>query len=105
MYNDFNYGSSAITKKTGCTSNGRKLARTSNDASYLDLILMIIGRLLSFFRSDAFTAGFIGVAAFLVIGIVGGIEFGLLDFYHGGIYSALILSSSSVVIYLNRNND
>ena len=67
----------------------------------------IIIRLLSYFYkklekallSDGFAAGFCGVALLLIVGIVGGIEFGTLSLKSGFIFSSVLLSTVCIIVY------
>ena len=111
MYNDYRYRDYRYNRES---RNARRVGRTisygarmngEKRISYTDIVVELLSRLVSFLRSDAFSAGFIGVSILLVIGIVGGLEFGLLSLYDGGIYSALILTAVSVLIYLNKKED
>ncbi len=49
--------------------------------------------------TDAFAAGFCGVSFMLIVGIVGGIECGRLSLQNGIIFSAVILSAVSLLLY------
>lgn len=103
MYKNLDYRTSSNTNKTVYPSKAGTSSK-SGEISIVDMIVCALTHILAFLRSDAFTAGFIGVSILLIIGIVGGIEFGLLGLFDGGIYAAVILSAVSIVMYLNRDD-
>ena len=85
------------------TNSGYIRKQTSGSLSTAEIVIRLLSYLYKTLEkvllSDGFAAGFCGVALLLIIGIVGGIEFGTLSLKSGIIFSSVLLSTVGIIVY------
>ncbi len=81
---------------SGYIKKARQLTSTEQLFRFLWCLYQYVEKIV---MTDAFAAGFCGVSFMLIIGIVGGIEFGTLSLKSGIIFSSVLISAVTLLLY------
>ncbi len=81
---------------SGYIKKARQLTSTEQLFRFLWCLYKYVEKIV---MTDAFAAGFCGVSFMLIIGIVGGIEFGTLSLKSGIIFSSVLISAVTLLLY------
>ena len=98
---DIRYDSRGRTYARKCAlySKGNARSYSSSFVSVMRFLYLIYKLLEKVFATDEFAAAFIGVSLVLIVGVAGGVQFGVLSLSSGVLFSGILLSVVSLFIY------